>query len=96
MTELIDLKSMNKAEVLAKLYNASSPTGMGFLTATAPNMTVEEAQALLDSGQTYFDHIKGRVMKIDLSRDILDPWLYDRDNGKGCAARALGFGMRVR
>jgi len=28
-------------------------------------------------------------MKIDLSGDILDPWLYDRDNGEGAALAAL-------
>ena len=53
-------------------------------------MTEAEAQELLDSGQTYFDYLKGRVMKIDLSGDSeLDPRLYDRDNGAGAAERAI-------
>jgi hypothetical protein len=30
-------------------------------------------------------------MKVDLSKDAFDPWLYDRDNGQGAAARALGL-----
>ena len=88
---MIDIKDMNKAEVLAKLYNASGPQGMGFLKATSNEMTTDEAQALLDSGQDYFDYLKGRVMKIDLHGDELDPWLYDRDNGQGAAAQALGL-----
>ena len=88
---MIDIKGMNKADVLAKLYNASHPQGMGKLFADGKDMTVEEAQAILDSRQTtYFDYLMGRVMKIDLSGDELNPGLYDRDNGHDAAASALG------
>lgn len=86
---MIDLANKNKAEVLARLYNASQPLGMGILHYEQNDMTVEEAQELLDSGQTYFDYLKGRVMKIDLSKDKLNPALYDRDNGPGAAERAI-------
>ncbi len=86
---MIDLKGRNKAEVLAKLYNASKVQGMGFLQAVDGQMSAYEAQKLLDEGQTYFDYLHGKVMKVDLSGDSLDPWLYDRDNGEGAAARAL-------
>jgi len=89
--ETIDLTDMNKAEVLAKLYNNSKPQGIGFLQHNPEEMTTKEAQALLDSGQTYFDYLKGRVMKIDLKGDELRTWLYDRDNGQGAAALALGL-----
>lgn len=88
---MIDLTGKNKAEVLAKLYNASRPLGMGFLHATPEPMKIDEAQKLLDDGHTYFDYLKGRVMKIDLSGDQLDPRLYDRDNGPGAAAAALAI-----
>lgn len=86
---MIDLTNKNKAEVLARLYNASKPQGLGILHYEESRMTIEEAQNLLDSGQTYFDYLKGRVMKIDLSGDTLDPRLYDRDNGQGSADFAL-------
>ena len=52
-------------------------------------MTYDEAKGLLER-QTYFDYIKGRIMKVDLSSDTkFDEWLYDRDNGAGAAKRAL-------
>jgi hypothetical protein len=86
---MIDLKGRDKAEVLAKLYNASRPLGMGFFHYDPAPMRTEEARALLESGQTYFDYLKGRVMKVDLGRDQLDPRLYDRDNGQGAAERAI-------
>ena len=64
---------------------------MGFIHYTPNEMTVKEAQELLDNGDGCFDYLKGRVMKIDLSSGELDPRLYDRDNGDGAAARALGL-----
>lgn len=89
--DMIPPVGLNKAEVLAKLYNASKPLEMGFLQFTPGDMSVELAQSLLDNGQTYFDYLQGRVMKIDLQYDHLDPRLYDRDNGEGAAKRALGL-----
>jgi hypothetical protein len=90
----IDLTGMNKAEVLAKLYNRSKPQGMGMLHFTPETMTTKDAQALLDGGHTYFDYLKGRVMKIDLKGDELQTALYNRDNGQGAAEAALGLTVK--
>ena len=84
----IDISKKDKAEVLAALYNASHPLGLGFLQYDPTPMTVEEARKLL-SETTYFDYLKGRVMKVDLSGEELETWLYDRDNGEGAAAKVL-------
>lgn len=89
---MINIQGMDKAEVLAKLYNASKPQGLGWLVCTPVNMGIEEARELLDTNpDNYFDYVKGRVMKVDLSEGSLDERLYDRDNGPGAAARALGL-----
>lgn len=87
----IDISGMNKAEVLAKLFNSSKAQGMGFLQNHVGSMSENEARELLDDGNTYFDYLRGRVMKIDLSGDTLKTHLYDRDNGHGAAAQALGL-----
>jgi hypothetical protein len=87
---MIDISKMDKAEVLAKLYNASQPMGLGMFNYKPEPMTVEEARKYIDDGQTYFDYLKGRVMKVNLANDQLNPALYDRDNGQGAAAFALG------
>lgn len=88
MEKKISLKGLNKADVLAALYNAAKPQGMGFLHYDSKPMTREEAEALLKQ-TTYFDYLKGRVLKVDLSGDELDPWKYDRDNGQGAAERVI-------
>lgn len=83
----IDIKELDKAAVLAALYNGSKPQGAGFITYNPIPMDIEEARSLLKRSQD-FDYLKGRVMKVDLSGDELDPRLYDRDNGEN-AARSL-------
>lgn len=86
---MIDIKGLSKAAVLAALYNASKPLGLGMFQFDPAPITEEEASKLLKE-TTYFDYLKGRVMKVDLqSDDSFDERLYDRDNGPGAAQRAV-------
>ncbi len=85
----INIKGLDKADVLAALYNCARPQGMGVMHGHNSPMTKLEAQEILDSGQTYFDYLKGRVMKIDISGNDVQPHLYDRDNGVGNAQSVI-------
>lgn len=85
---MVDIKGINKAELLAALYNNSKPLGLGILHYTPENMTKEEAEEILKE-DTYIDYLKGRVMKVDLSKDQFDTYLYNRDNGEGAAERIV-------
>ena len=94
--ETIDISKLDKAEVLAALYNNSRQLGMGFMHARgATGMTKEDAAKEIEAAKRdgnvriYFDYLHGRVMKSDIGGDTYKPWLYDRDNGQGAAARAL-------
>jgi hypothetical protein len=84
----IPISDLDKAEVLAALYNNSKVQGLGLLQAKPGAMTVEEARELLQH-TTYFDYLHGKVMKVDLSKDTLNPGLYDRDNGPGAAQAVI-------
>ncbi len=84
----ISIAGLNKADVLAALYNNSKVQGMGFLQAKPGQMGRAEAQQLLDQTD-YFDYLHGKVMKVRIAGDELDTWGYDRDNGEGAAARAI-------
>ena len=92
--ETINIKGLDKSEVLAALYNNAKPQGMGFLHYDPTPMTKEQASELLEYYKKedpiiYFDYLKGRVMKIRISEDSLNPRLYDRDNGQGACLRAI-------
>jgi len=85
--DTIDISKLDKAEVLAALYNASRPQGIGIVHFTPQPMTRDEAAALLKDVND-FDYLRGRVMKVVIE-DELYARLYDRDNGQGAAAAAL-------
>lgn len=109
MSEKVSIKGLDKAAVLAALYNNSQPVGMGWLQAVPGGMTVEDARKEMDAGddrrrmfpdtppnfidatpRLYFDYLRGRPLKVDLSGDEFSPWGYDRDNGgPGTAARIV-------
>ena len=91
MSDTIDISKLDKAKVLAALFNASKQQGLGFLDSSgASQMTLEDARRYTSSeGRLCYVYLRGRVMKVDLSKDKLDTWLYDRDNGAGAAAKAL-------
>lgn len=89
MNQEFDITGIDKAELLATLYNASRQQGMGFMHQRgAAGMTADEARAELANGD-YFDYLHGRVMKISLKGDKLCTRLYDRDNGQGAGERAI-------
>ena len=84
---MLTIKEGKKAEVLLVLYNNAKKIGMGSLNNTVIRR-LEDMKELLLKG-TYFDYLDGKVLKIDLTTNELDPWLYDRDNGVGLCETLL-------
>ena len=83
---MISIKGIKKNKILAALYNNSKP----LCCYSSKPMTEKEAEKILDESKDMnFDYLKGRVMKIDLSKDFLNPDLYDRDNGAGAAQKVI-------
>jgi len=85
---------MPMAEVIARLYNASKPLGMGMMHYTPKPLTAEEVEPLLEGkDDAYFDYLNGRVMKVSTEalrkNDARALALYDRDNGPGAGLRAI-------
>ena len=92
MSEQISIEGLDKAQVLAALFNHSKQQGMGFYDRSgASQMTAEQAAKDIErmDGRLYFDYHLGRVMKVDIAGDSFSPRLYDRDNGQGAAAAAI-------
>lgn len=92
----IDITGLDKGSVLAALYNRGKAQGLGIMANfahVAKNgagiMTAEQANELIAKQGAYFDYLNGRVMKVSVEHDVMDVWLYDRDNGQGAALSAL-------
>jgi len=87
------------AQTVARLYNASRVQGMGIFMQVDGDMSVQAAaeevnthtHSSMHGKTTSFDYLHGRTMKVWFEGDSsdFDPSLYDRDNGKGAAERAV-------
>lgn len=77
----IDIKMLDKAEVLMVLYNNARILGIN-------NMTIDEARGQLNYF-THFGILNGRAMHIDLGGDSLDTTAYVCANGFNAAFKAL-------
>lgn len=101
---MIDIKGLDKAEVLYSLYHNSHAQGMSFLglPRAEESFTLEHAQELIKEtgydpegenrlGCLYFDYVEGHVIKCDITNDEFDERLYDRDCGEGAAAKAIEY-----
>ncbi|MFP3924621.1 hypothetical protein [Pseudomonas sp. W5-36] len=92
----MNISGLDKAEVLAALFNASRQQGMGFLNSRGDrDMSKERAAEILKITED-FDYLDGRVMKISLNHDEVETRLYDRDNGQGSAERAIAHLIAAR
>ena len=95
--DMIDTTGIDRAELFAGLYNRAKTQGMGILEYDPLPMSKGVAQEVLakmtdvkgDQRTAYFDYYRGRVMKIEVMNDQLDPYLYDRDNGVGACAEVV-------
>jgi hypothetical protein len=96
-TIAVSTGDLTDAEVLAALYNAAKPLGMGWLNYSPEPMSTEEAEKVLEEARrysaypedVYFDYLDGRVVKTSIGEGEIDPRLYDRDNGEGAARAAI-------
>lgn len=93
--DVVDISCKDKAEVLAALYNYSHPKGMGVLDYDPSPMSIEEANNLLKEN-SYFDLINGRVMKVNLSSNVLITYAYNRENGDGSAERIISHCHNIK
>jgi hypothetical protein len=92
----IDTSGLSRGAVLAALYNAAAPVGMGFLQYDKEPMAEAEANEIIAEEEARtgeaasFDYLKGRPMKITIREGSIDPRWYDRDQGgPGTAARII-------
>ena len=86
---MISIVGLERADVLAALYNASRRS-MGFAPPADPYlMQRDEAEILLQNVGHVFNDIADRALRVDLSGNEFDPQKYNQENGEGAAERAI-------
>ena len=100
----IFIGDLERAAVLAALYNGARVQGAGFMRYQPGSMTVEQAQEVIagegaatdypfaspHDDKLDFDYLHGRVIKCNLGGESFHPGAYDMDNGgEGTAQRII-------
>jgi hypothetical protein len=85
----IDITGLGKAALLYRLWSGTI-TASFFESAGIQPAGFNMAAATTAAHKGYIDYFGGRPIKLDLSGDSVDPYLYDRDAGKGACASAVG------
>lgn len=86
---MINIKGLEKARVLLALWKHSHEQGMSFFGTFTDNPTLNDCAEFLEKSGGYVDYFNGRVIKVDLRGDTINPALYDRDCGQGACERAI-------
>jgi len=77
----INISGLDKKELLRKLWENSQVASFFTMNHMPPPKLNEKE--LTESVNGYVDYLCGRVIKCDLTGNMADPQMYDRDNGKG-------------
>jgi hypothetical protein len=80
----VNIDGLDRAAVLAALFNASRQQGRGFLNEEGrAQLTADRAREILVNVGDRFDYLMGRVLKVDLpvGAEEVDCRLYDEANG---------------
>ncbi len=84
----VSIKNLDKAVVLAALYNAAKPI-YEYMRVKPETMSPEEARLFLKNKTVVFGEFIGRILKIKLDTDVIHTEGYDAANGAGKARQAI-------
>ena len=87
MTDTIDISGLDRVELLLRLWTNMKPAAF-FAMSGRPSPSFDESAAKKVVGD-YIDYFQGRAIKTDLSKDEVNPRLYDRDAGSGTFKRVV-------
>lgn len=84
LEERVDITGINKTGLLRALWDNSSPA-LFFTVNNVPPLSWEDPK----NASVYFDYYRGRVIKMDLSKDYLIPYYYDSQECTGESVKDL-------
>lgn len=94
--DVIDISDKDRADVLAALYNASTPVGIGFSQYNPMTWTKEIAEMYFEQfaepdcyGKINFKYILGRPINCTFDKNLIYVAAYNYDNEFGLAQRAI-------
>ena len=77
----VNIKGIDKVQLLEELWTAQKVASwFSFHPVQVPLFDRVKAQ---EAVKEEIDYFQGRAIKLNLSNDSIDPWVYDRDAGQG-------------
>jgi hypothetical protein len=92
---MVDISGLDKAIVLAALYNNSKRVEYPYKASCPELLTLEQARAFLQSDAKFSDNVwqidtyYDRDLSVDLTGDAFDSEAYNQANGDGLAERIV-------
>ena len=79
----VDIKGIDKVQLLEELWTAQKVASWFLFhpVQVPPFDRVKAKEAV--AKQDDIDYFQGRAIKLNLTNDSIDPWVYDRDAGPG-------------
>ena len=85
MNNTVNISNLSKETLLKKLWFGSKNAAVFSNTISLPFDSVKASTAV----QKRIDYFCGRVIKMDISQDSCDSFLYNRDNGDGAVEKIV-------
>lgn len=75
----IPIKGLDRVLLLRELWHNQQVHGMGVFGGGTAKWNEDTIKHAHEAVKGYIDYFQGRAIKMNLSGDCIDPWLYDRD-----------------
>ena len=86
----VNISMLDKKKVFKVLYESAVPMDLGFMTEFEEPLSSEEIDEFFSNSQNgYFEYVQGRLLKVDLSVDILDTTNFNATHGENAAEKAI-------
>jgi hypothetical protein len=86
----VDIKGIDKMTLLQFLWSRSANVTKWTQVGVIPEFDMESAKRVI-AEKKCIDYFHGASIKTDISKDTVDPSLYDRDNGKGAFEKIVSM-----
>ena len=88
--QIVDISGIDKKMLLQSLYTHAKPLEMQIYP-YIPNhiLTDQVMESILAEGRGRIYYLHGRAMKIDISDDVVNTYLYNRHNGTNAAEKII-------
>jgi len=93
-----DITGIDKVALLRKMWENTKGSSSYFIAYHGNGVTVwtdEHTKSAIKAVRDRIDYFRGKAIKLDFGKNIVTPWLYDRDAGEGAFKRIFDSFKKV-